>query len=376
MSSIGARCTLEVRRAPPFTTARPRGEGLDSFAMRAPLTMLALTLCLGCGTTREEVREAREEVILPADGVEIERDLASGVPPEFVPALEAIRLSLADGDEPTARRTLGFLLGRRPEGRTLELARGFERILDGRERTGWLDLRLEAVERPAEPAVYDLRLILAQHGPESLLLRAGGARLRVTQYAVDPDGRERRGTRRDAVPFPAELTIEAEGEARLDVAVLSLEPPTGILAFSSQFDLELLPGEFLANGRYLPVQSIPIASLEIVRLAGELPAAAIDPDELIAYVERGRIFVPALLERAVRIAPERRAEALDGLLPIVERLNIVELELLVPALRWLSRAAHPGGDPETWRRWLRARSRHESTEEEPNWERLGLPEPE
>ena len=144
--------------------------------MRAPLTLLALTLCLGCGTTREEVREAREEVILPADGVEIERDLASGVPPEFVPALEAIRLSLADGDETTARRTLGFLLGRRPEGRTLELARGFERILDGRERTEWLDLRLEAVERPAEPAVYDLRLILAQHGPESLLLRAGGAR--------------------------------------------------------------------------------------------------------------------------------------------------------------------------------------------------------
>jgi hypothetical protein len=341
--------------------------------MRAHATALFLCLLPCCGTTNKEVGQVGEKGVLPVVGGEIQRDFRSGVLEEFVPALEAIRQNLEDDDEAVARRTLNQLLARRPEGRALELARAFERILDGRQRREWLDLRLEALERPDAPATYTLQLVVAQHGPEALLLRAGGARLRVTQYAVDPDGRERRGARRDAVPFPTDLTLEVDGVQRLVIAELSLEPPTGILAFSSVFDLEILPGEFVAQGRYLPVQSIPIESLEIVRLAGELPAATIEPAELLAYVARGRIFVPALMERVVRIAPGRRGEALDGLAPIVERLNIVELELLVPALRWLSREAQLGGDPETWRSWLRSRSRAGMDQEGPAWERLSLP---
>jgi hypothetical protein len=79
------------------------------------------------------------------------------------------------------------------------------------------------------------------------------------------------------------------------------------------------------------------------------------------------------MERAVRITPERRAEALDRLTPVVERLSIVELELLVPALRWLSRVTRPGGDPEAWRLWLRERARIDALRREPAWERLELP---
>lgn len=330
-------------------------------------------LAASCGTTFDQVGEGPEEVVLPAEDPAIERDLQSGVPPEFVPALEAVQVALAEGDELNARRALLRLLARQPEGRTLELARGFERILDGRERIGWLDWRLEAAEDPERPGSYDLVLVASQQGPERLVLRSGGARLRVTQYAVDPDGHERRGSRRDAVPFPSELELPTEGELRLPIADLSLEPPTGVLAFSSVFDFELLPGEFVEDERHLPVQTVPVESLEIVRLAGELSAAPLDPGELVAYVDRGHIFVPALLERTVRILPGRRAEALDGLTPVVERLNIVELELLVPALRWLSRSDVPGGDPEAWRRWLRERGARGALAEEPPRERLLLP---
>jgi len=339
-----------------------------------PAWLLAFSLLsASCTTTFDQVGDGSEEVVLPAEDLAIERDLQSGVPPEFVPALEAVRVALSEGDELNARRALQRVLARQPEGRTLELARGFERILDGRERIRWLDWRLEAAERPGQPGSYDLVLVASQQGPEALVLRSGGARLRVTQYAVDPDGHERRGSRRDAVPFPSELVLPIEGELRLPIADLSLEPPTGVLAFSSIFDFELLPGEFVDGGRYLPVQSVPVESLEIVRLAGELSGAPLDPGELVAYVDRGRIFVPALMERAVRILPDQRPAALDGLAPVAERLNIVELELLVPALRWLSGSVVPGGDPEAWRRWLRERAARRAVDEVPPRERLLLP---
>lgn len=331
-------------------------------------------LSMSCGSVQDSV-SGTEQVVLPAEGIEIERDLVSGVPPEVVPLLEAIRLALETGDEANARRSLFLLMQRDPVGRTLQIAEGFERILDGRHRIGWMDLVLETVEGDGAPGVFHLELSISQHGPEDLRLRLGGVRLKVYQYAVDPDGRERRSTRRDGVPFPKELILKRGAEPlRLPVADLEMSAPADILAISYLFTLEFLPGEFVMDdGRFLPVQNIPTPELELVRLAKELPNSAVAPSELVSYVERGRIFVPALLERAVRIQPAQREEALDLLTPVVDRMNSVEFELLVPALRWLSRSVRPGGDPEAWKSWLDLRSRKNLEAAEPDWDGLRLP---
>jgi len=345
--------------------------------MRLYLAALALPAVLAagsCGAVRDSL-EAPERVVLPAEDAQLERDLRSGVPEELVPVLEAVLLALEEGDELHARRSLAMLFARQPAGRALELGRAFERILDGRARIGWLDLRLEAIEESEPPGAFRLELVVSQHGPEDLSLRPGGAHLRVVQVAVDPDGRERRGSRRDAVPFPDVLELPEGGpEQRLVVARLVMNAPADVLAFSSRFVLELLPGEFLApDGRYLPAQHLPAPELELVRLAKVLPTAALPAEELAEYVARGRIFVPALLERAVRIPPEGRGHALDLLAPEVATMNVVELELVVPALRWLARTSRPGGDPEAWREWMARRSRGADPEEPPGAEALRLP---
>ena len=157
------------------------------------LALLLLCSCRGI----EEALDTPEGVVLPAESLESRRDMTRGVPPEFVPALEAIQQSLETNDELSARRILALLLERKPVGRTLELAQGFERILAARMRIRWLDLRLEAFEEPGVPGRFKLDLVVSQRGPEDLRLRVGGARLMVRKYAIDPDGRERRGTRRD-----------------------------------------------------------------------------------------------------------------------------------------------------------------------------------
>ena len=320
--------------------------------------------------------DAPEGVVLPADSIQIERDITSGVPPQFVPVLDAIRIALENGDELNARRSLAMLFGRRPTGRTLELAQGFERILDGRQRVRWLNLRLEAHELSGASGAFRLELVVSQSGPEDLVLHPGGAQLRVRQYAVDPDGHERRGARQDGVPFPKELRLPTGGaEQRFDVAQLDLQAPAGVLAYSALLILEFLPGEFVgSDGRYLPVQHIPAPEIELVRLAGFLPTTPVDPRELVRYVEEGRIYVPALMERAVRIPPEQRQLALDLLTDCVEPMIAVELELLVPALRWLARTRRPGGDPEAWRQWLLRRRSLAEERGRPNWEGMQLPE--
>jgi hypothetical protein len=138
--------------------------------------------------------------------------------------------------------------------------------------------------------------------------------------------------------------------------------------------LEILPGEFRTDDdRFLPAQHIPIEQLELVRLGSYLPTAPVEPQELKAYVETGRMFVPALMERAVRIPPERREEALDLLSPLVERMNVMDLEALVPALRWLARTSRPAGDPDAWRQWMSNRWHRVEAVGKPSWDNLTMP---
>lgn len=297
------------------------------------------------------------------------------VPEELVPALEAVRTAIEEGEDAVARRVLARLLAREPEGAALDLALAFERVLDGRERCGWIARELVATERPdLGSARYVLELVLVNRGPAPLVLECGGAELVVRQVAVDPAGFDRRAALRDGVSLPPRLELAPDEPWRHEVAALDLEPPAGVLAFSSVLRLELLPGEFVEpDGRYLPAQDLATGPLELVRLAGFLPTAPVEPAELARYVGGGRLHTPALLERAVRIVPAEREAALDLLTPLAPGLPRVELERLVPALRWLSGTARPGGSPESWLSWLEARAARRARADEPDWDRLEVP---
>jgi len=337
--------------------------------------LLGLLACAACAASPgADLDPIAQSLVIEVP--EEDRDLRDpGVSEEFVPGLEAVLTAIDEHEDEIARGCLSQLFARRPQGRALELAEGFERILDGRQRIGWLDLTLEAVELPEDKGRFEVFVLVGHHGPSDLTWRPGGARLRHRHYAIDPDGHERHTTRREGVPFPEELRLPAgETPQRYPIALLQLDAPVGLLALSTSLSLEILPGEFVEEGgRHLPAQTPPSSELELVRLASHLPTAAVEPAELERYVRQGRIYVPALLERAVRIPPRGRAEALDLLTPEVARMSLIELELLVPALRWLARTSRPGGDPEGWRSWLEERRRRAAGADQPEWDRVDLP---
>ncbi len=335
----------------------------------ALLAGLLLAACVSPEAAREAGLgpQAREDETLA-----LEEEVRRSVPLELMPAFEAVVQALEDGDELVARGALSRVFASRPEGRALELALAFERILDGRALTKSLHLRLETEELGSSPLEFRVYLHASHEGTEALRLRASGARVHELLVVVDPDGREARSSHRVGVDFPSELLLPAGEELRFELAVLQLPTPPGLLALSAQLRLEVLPGELLTEeGRSLPAQEVRVEELELVRLASFLPSTTVEPEQVVSYVSRGKIYVPALMERVVRVAPARRGETLDALTPLVESMSLVELELLVPGLRWLARTTGPGGSPVAWRSWLRQRARRSVSE--PDWDSIDLP---
>ena len=93
-------------------------------------------------------------------------------------------------------------------------------------------------------------------------------------------------------------------------------------------------------------------SCEFEAVAPFFPIAPVEPAELARYAGRDGLVLAPLLERAVRIAPERRAEALELLRPLVADMDDERLTLVAPALRWLSRRGRGTNDPRAWRLWM------------------------
>jgi hypothetical protein len=123
----------------------------------------------------------------------------------------------------------------------------------------------------------------------------------------------------------------------------------------ASFALVLPSGELLFDGQAYPANTLTVRPCSVQRLAPFLPTGPVEPEELLRYLGGQRVATPALLERAVRIPPERREEALELLSAAALDMTRPELERALPALRWLSGQRHLGADVDAWRRWREQR---------------------
>lgn len=279
-----------------------------------------------------------------------------GIPEEFLPALEALEREVLAGDEVVARAILARLLAREPGGATLELARAFERILDGRQAARRLALRLEAHPDPQRTGAYRLELVLSQEGPGALSLRPGPALLVRRLLAVQEDGGERRTTHERSLTIPERIQVEPEQETRIDLGDDLAPAPAGALAVRCRWELRFLAGEVRVDGRSLPLRGLEAEPTSRVLLAAFLAPEPVAPEELLRYALEERVRRSAALERAVRMPPSAYGTALDALAARARLLNLVSLAELVPALRWLALEEAPEGGAEAWQRWLAARA--------------------
>jgi hypothetical protein len=283
------------------------------------------------------------------------------IDPTFVPAFDSLTAAVDAHDDETARRILARILARDPDEPTRRRAEAFERILDGRALVAELDLRL--VQEPAEQEGKILVFFEARHGLDApLRVRTAPASLHLLLAGVDLTGFEHRTARTVTIGAIADFRIEPGVTTRIGLGDFELMPGTA-LAVRGSWDLQLLPGEILLAGQSYPATGFQVSPCSAGRLAAFLPGEPVEPAELLRYLQGSEFSMPALIERTVRIEPERRAEALDLLTPTVLAAAPLEVERVVPALRWLSGQRELGGDPLAWQGWLEARQQRRLEEQ-------------
>jgi hypothetical protein len=203
-------------------------------------------------------------------------------------------------------------------------------------------------EEDAREGAYRLLLVCTSPASEPVRLELPPPTLERLTTRVSALGGEERTVASLSVDELPGSTVPAGGEAALDLGVHA--PELGpFLAQRDRWRLEVRSGSAEVGGRTLPLRAPEMQSLELVHLAPFLPPEPVEPDELLRYVQQRRVALPPLMERAVRIPPERWNETLARFSPVADRLSDKRLTFVAPALRWLSRSALLGADPRGWR---------------------------
>jgi len=269
-----------------------------------------------------------------------------GVTSALLPAFQSLQAAVEAGDDELAERILDGLRGRLASTGDHELADSFERILAGRALGRALVFELSSYE-DEEGRGYRLVLRMSHVLGERLTLAFPPAILERLETAIAPDGTQSRRYDSRSVERFGEVVL-APGRAR-EVELGRYELPLGrALAVREQWSLRLhAAGEATWRGERYPVPNAPSPCCERERLAPFLPLAEVEPAELASYAAGEEVWMAPLIERTVRVAEERRLEALALLEPLVERWSSEDperLEHVAPALRWLARVSDPGAD--------------------------------
>ncbi len=301
-------------------------------------------------------------------GARLEFALSAAELEPFRALFDELSAALERRDHELAQRLVLRAEALRPRGAAEVKLAAFRNILDGRLTAEALGLRLAAVPAGTE-GEYRVTLHARHELQETVRLRCPGSALKFLSLGVSETGIESRARRRVLTDALSDLELESGVEVALELGTFYV-PARGLVAARGRWTLTTLGGTLLVGERELPANSFDAQGCEIVRLDPRLPTGLVEPAEFARYIERGAPSLPALLERAGRLAPERRGEALDLATPALLRYLPEELERIAPALRWLSGEDEPPVDARGWKLWLESRGTRASDPARP---RLDLP---
>jgi hypothetical protein len=278
----------------------------------------------------------------------------AAIDPALEPAFSALGAAVAARDDALAERILARILASDPDEPTRAHAEVYRRILRGRALGR--ELRLSLAAEPADDGASVEVALLAGHGMEQTLeVRGGAGTLRQLLTGLDGAGTESRLARSVAVEAVERLRLPPGEPRRVRLGRYEV-PVGGALGVQARWDLHLPAGTIRADGGDFPLDGVSVAGCETLRLAPWLPQGPVEPGELARYVADGGRSMPAVVERTVRVPLDHRGEALEALVPVAAELPVIDLPVLIPALRWLSEERSLGADAEAWARWLQARS--------------------
>lgn len=350
---------------------RPRGQ--FPLVRALPTWLVAcLALCAACAAPAEDSRY--RSVVISASGEDREA-LERELPPDLLAMFDRLQELVFAHEDRAARNVLARIQARRPDGRALEMAEAFDRILDGRALVEAVRLELAIQAHERDPSRYRVALFAHNGSQLACVLRPGPATLMLEQTMVDREGRERRNETTRATDEFLELPLAA-GES-VTVPLLEFARPLGVdaspdapsasmqstLAARYTWDLRLLSGVFEVDGVRLPAMRFDVQPAERVWLAASLPSEVATPEELLEAMRLTTTTKQDLMAIAVRVPGEERTRTLSLVQAELDRLPSDRWNLLTPALRWISGDSRLGNDPAAWRAWTAGLAAGSASEE-------------
>ncbi len=258
-------------------------------------------------------------------------------------------------DEIATRTLNGELPSAENVAAAVKMAEGFGRVIAGRMRMEAIELSLGVERIPGSESVQVV-LFATSTWEETLVLKPGAGRLEILRVSLEPrTGSERREARIRALESGTRLELPPGETVQVAVTDVPIEVPIGAIATRMEVQVTFNGGSVTEGGSSLPMREQVLPKAKRTDLAGWVPTSLVEPSDLVELMQRGDAPLPAILERAVRISPARRPEALDRLGKAVRTLPISTFHSMVPALRWIVGTNQFGRDEKRWRDWLIAR---------------------
>jgi hypothetical protein len=334
-----------------LATERVALDSMRTMHCRAPAWLLVAALACGCAATPAE-RAAPPPPAHEAFGYD-----ATGVPWSLRPVVDELAAAMQARDDALAERLIGQLRARVPPAALSERLDAWSRVLAGRRLSRELDLRLECRRVDVAAGKPERRaLVLCVANPHAAVITLDCAPPRLARTSTWIDARGELARNQEIATLSAFQRLEIPAAQPSEVELAAFEPRTGAaLAVREHFELAWSAAVLTHTGLALPFDRETRCACDYVGLAGKLPTNSVEPAELLRYASSDVVLTPALVERAVRIAPARYDEALDVLAAARADFSSARLVELAPALRWLARDPGLGADAQGWREWLRAR---------------------
>ena len=228
-------------------------------------------------------------------------------------------------------------------------AKRFRRILMGRERLASLDFTLQVT---GEKGRRSMSLTIKSHWPGVLVLQPGPAILEQHAWLIGRGGESSEHGRSRVVSIDEPMEIGPLATLELDLGVYRSMSLGGALGMRETFLLRMGAGGVHEDGEIYPAQHWPDASGMRVSLPAFLPNGVLAPSELLGRVEDAGLGMPGLVERVVRISPERYGETLRGFVGPVNRATPEMFARMEPLLRWLCAHDPQPSGLEAWRAHL------------------------
>ena len=268
------------------------------------------------------------------------------------PVFDELKAAVEEGEDEVARAILRRLRSRITEPVSARLAEGYAQILRGRAIRDAVqgEVLVEQVE-----GGFAVSLVLQQAIVEELRLLPGHVRVECSTRSIDAAGRQSTQVDNRVVERDLDWLLGESVSVTVPLGVDSPRIGEGFFAVRCKWRVTLGAGSAELGGELYPIMGLEVSDGVAVRLSKELSTEPVPPEELLRYALGEEVWAAALLERAVRISPERYAEALDLLGAREAELSPSRFEDLLPSLAWLTGSSVMSASGEEWRGWLKGR---------------------